>query len=63
MRKAPYFNRNGDMVIPVDTVEKWLRVTAGGQDDPFILGLVEQLADQWNAEVNAMVEMSFRASR
>jgi len=47
MAQAPYFNRNGDLAVPVDTVSDWLREAAKTQGPNEFL-FTNHIADEWD---------------
>jgi len=53
-----YFNRNGDLVVTVDTVEHWLHEVAKQADTPDGFLALDGAENRWNADINAMMEMA-----
>lgn len=53
-----YFNRNGDLVVDVDTVEHWLHEVAKQANTPDGYLALEAAERRWADDINAMMEMA-----
>ena len=59
--QMPYFNRNGDMVVSVDSVQEWLKAKAAQQADPGAFIFVQEMADNWAEDINMLVVQTMEA--
>ena len=52
-----YFNRNGELVVSVDTVENWLDSMAQQTDNPDAFLALDNAKGRWADDINSMLVM------